>query len=989
MEYNPLNLSALQVGLESGGHQLDPKTGKPLTSDKGAVGFAQVMPATAKEVAAKHGIPWDSEKFYYDRDYNAKLGDLYQGDLDEEFGKDTVESKAAYHSGPGTVHKLKAKYGADWASHLGPKGKQYIKVTKGIDVDSNDPSAAAAIALGIPTRDYSIGAPGPNESGPVMDSVSSVDMGKVNSKAQDAVDTSDNYTLFLQNAVRPLAENVNAQVLQSQKIEGIKRNIVNDFAGREATLEEKVKPLMARREEIANQLLSLDSMNPLDRRLKAIFNPNKYDPRMLRGQLERINAAMDVYQGDYEDLNKLRAGVAAASIDAEAADASTLETARQGTLNQLQLLGQVAGVVKQNVSDQSLPLAANVDVLRLQEATKQSLLGRLSLENINSLYQTAKTSPNGTVTKDGVTLTVGELQDAARVSQQQDLTFRNMVNAFKTGDMQTVDAMESNYIEHMTPEQINETMKNGGKIIGADGKPYQLPIDKLTSALASANQLREANVDEIVKGTAVGLAHSTLQTMKTQIDGFKSRAIEMFGNEPGESKAFAVTFANTINTFAKGVDEANQRGVGKEYIATNMPLLNSLNDQYEHMVDSVATKWGGGNSDLKAVAGAYLRGNPISGDAALKGLVVMARSGMPSGTKLSGPAAQAFEIAKATVNDWDAPAKGDSLDALMKGASHKEADLLRLVQQRVQSTYADSMAESVIQDLPALAKSVRDPNNPGRAHPFARVSREDFFHAVHYGDEQAYDVLANKVGVDKTALKAAFAAGPDSDQWKTLAQAKGLTDFGTLYQQLQALQMGGTLEALDASHSAQPGFSPAKAYVEFLQTPEVANRVAQAVQSYGQSGFGSYLISSSSGGGFKDAWDGYTQSVNSVYIAQHSDVLRQRIQQQRSIVGDPFVRFNAVNRAAGLTPQESQLLLKNVQPLVHLNATDPAISPTTGFAVGLDQTAQAQQNFDSIKTIVRTHKFDDPAVESIRRKVASQWDALDALVGTVFDSVNE
>jgi|GEM_PF-5495003 len=46
------------VHLESGGNQTDSQ-GAPVTSSKGAVGTAQLMPATAKEVAQSVGLQWD------------------------------------------------------------------------------------------------------------------------------------------------------------------------------------------------------------------------------------------------------------------------------------------------------------------------------------------------------------------------------------------------------------------------------------------------------------------------------------------------------------------------------------------------------------------------------------------------------------------------------------------------------------------------------------------------------------------------------------------------------------------------------------------------------------------------------------------------------------------------------------------------------------------------------------------------------------------
>jgi hypothetical protein len=183
------------------------------------------------------------------------------------------------------------------------------------------------------------------------------------------------------------------------------------------------------------------------------------------------------------------------------------------------------------------------------------------------------------------------------------------------------------------------------------------------------------------------------------------------------------------------------------------------------------TKWGGGKAELGAVADSWMRGNPISGDAALKGLIIIARSGMPAGAQVSGPAAQALAVAKATVAEWDHPQAGDSADTLaqlMKGTTHKESDLQRLVQQRVSAVYADGMADAIINDLPQLARGVRDPNDPTKLHPFARVSREDFIMSVRHGDASAYNIVGQKMGVDANTAKRIFSSGVDSNDWKSL-----------------------------------------------------------------------------------------------------------------------------------------------------------------------------------------------------------------------------
>lgn len=868
------------------------------------------------------------------------------------------------------------------------KGKKKVAATGDGFIDS------MATAFGIPTREYKVDAPKSSEDYRVAQggnfpiaNPGEIDNEAIRTRAAKVPTSSDFYTNYLESATEALRQNAAQVVDRQQKIVGTKRNLVNDFATREAALEAKIKPLMARKEALLAQLDAVDNMNPLDRRLKSIFNPDKYDPRLLRGKLERINTQINGYEENYKTLNDLRAGVANASIDAESADAQLLNVARQATVADLEMVGQVVGATKAAALDQLFPFETQFQTLKLQEAAKSHLLGTLTLEKVVDLANKADASPDGTVTIDGIKLTSGELQSASRALQTQDLSFRSMVNSFKMGDMQTADQMESYLISHMSEEQLAEVMKNGGKYNG-----YQLSLPKLAQAADAAKTQREQKVEEVVNNTAVGLSRNILKNLKTQMDVTGARLKEMFGNIPGEYNSTLNAITTQTQAWTEGLNEANKQGVGVQYIAKTVGVLNSLQELQDKTVTEVAKKWGGGNASLTAVADAYLRGNPLSGDAAVKGLIAMARSGgLPNGVQLQGAASQAFQVAKATVLEWDNPQAGDSFEAIMQGgdANKKEAQLQRLVQQRVGAIYADGLTDLVINDLPKMARGVHDPNNPNRLHPFARVSREDFIRSIQYGDSQGYATVAQKMGITTEQAKTVFSSGTDSPEWKTLAQKKGWSngDFAQFYEALITTQKSETLAALDASHSAAPGFSPAKAFIDFLGQPEVTQQISQAVSGYGQGSFGSFIVSSSAGGGFLDAWNQYGQSMGSVYTVMHSKTLQERIKQQRSLIGDPWVRMNAVVRAAGLTPQESQALLQAVKPLASVNEVSReellgARNPAMTHAI-------TTRNFDNIASVLRNTKFDDPVLEKLRKKVDSQWDAMDALVGTVFDSVNE
>lgn len=94
----------IAVGTESGGRQFD-KEGKPLTSSKGAIGIAQVMPDTAPEAAKLAGLEFDDEKYRNDPEYNKALGQAYFKKQLSDFEGNLAAAYAAYNAGPGAVKK--------------------------------------------------------------------------------------------------------------------------------------------------------------------------------------------------------------------------------------------------------------------------------------------------------------------------------------------------------------------------------------------------------------------------------------------------------------------------------------------------------------------------------------------------------------------------------------------------------------------------------------------------------------------------------------------------------------------------------------------------------------------------------------------------------------------------------------------------------------------------------------------------------------------
>jgi len=118
-------LTNLVFQRESGGRQFGPD-GKPITSPKGAVGIAQVMPTTGPEAAKLAGLPWDEERFRNDPEYNAALGRAYLDAQLKKYGGDVAKALAAYNAGPGAVDKAIEK-----SQQPAPTGKIEGQITAG------------------------------------------------------------------------------------------------------------------------------------------------------------------------------------------------------------------------------------------------------------------------------------------------------------------------------------------------------------------------------------------------------------------------------------------------------------------------------------------------------------------------------------------------------------------------------------------------------------------------------------------------------------------------------------------------------------------------------------------------------------------------------------------------------------------------------------------------------------------------------------------
>ena len=91
-----------------------------------ARGLLQLLPSTAKGVAARHGIAYQAEKLTRDPGFNATLGAHYLGEQIDAFGGSYILTFIAYNAGPRKVPEWIERYGD-------PRGKSIDEVVDWIE----------------------------------------------------------------------------------------------------------------------------------------------------------------------------------------------------------------------------------------------------------------------------------------------------------------------------------------------------------------------------------------------------------------------------------------------------------------------------------------------------------------------------------------------------------------------------------------------------------------------------------------------------------------------------------------------------------------------------------------------------------------------------------------------------------------------------------------------------------------------------------------
>lgn len=989
------NFDAEQMRQESGGRQHD-KNGNPLvgryrdgtTPSKGkqAFGAGQMQIGTAKETAKKHGIPFDENRFMNDKEYNLDLADKHMGDLLQRYGGDRVKAKAAYHSGAGTVDKAIRTHGSDkFHLGLGPEGQAYIgrgnKTSQGTGPDGKpikappsrfgtDATAQEKAALNQETN-YEITNP----------FTKGAELGKEVANAESRADSSDD--VIMDAIARIQAITPQKKELLEQTV-AAKTAINDDIQARTQDIIDRAKPLFQRREAIANRRAEMQGMSPFKRAIKGIFNPG-YDNKTLNSVEATTNNQLAVITENHRELNQFQS-VMLQSLQAEATDQESLLNFEVDDANEDSRLaiGALASANAQ-VASTTQALSLQGQLTATQARARQEVLSKLSPEQVNVALADARKN-GSTAMVNGVELSIGELEEQSIGWQEKDLSLRSRQMALQSQELNIADMHETKIIENMTTGELTQAIQNGGEYQG-----QQLNLTKLTQGLQNAQARDGLIVNEAASAGAVDQFKSMNQAILAGNKSSIARMQQIFGKLPPSQAAFVTQQSNRLQQIASIVTEANKSGTGEKAIQSLLPEMTQLLQQQDAQITAMAARWAGGNKDMQAAGEAWMRGEPMTDESAAKGLIAMARGGMPANNRMTGPAAQTFKKIEAIVREHDSPSlktAGTALEALNQDTKQSKAARERELQARVRNLaaqqFVDSNLNESINNAPQLAREVKV---NGKQHPFSRVRQSDWNYAIQKGDEDGYDVMANRMGLKSgEEAKRLFAQGERGAMWAEIKNREdssgnkfSTTGFAGLTRQLNVSQTQSAMKILDSSASADDSFIPSQAYADLMSNPQFMRTVSDQVSRSVQGNFGAFIAGTPGVNRFDDALINYSRTVASSQVA-YRDADRNRIvESQRRFKVDPYMQASMVLGAVdGLNQREEKLLLSAIKSQVgdisdsRTNVLDGYYSVKPKTVVNQDQMADYNSQIDQV---ILSGKFDDPNLERIRRIAAKDWKA--------------
>lgn len=986
--------TSVQEAAESGGKQFD-KSGKTLVGryrdgttpkgDKKAYGRGQMQIGTARDTAKRHGIDWDESKFMRDGDYNVSLANLHMKDLVTRYKGDRELAVAAYHQGQGTVDKALAKFGrANYIKGIGPEGRAYVKKIMGGQAGGQQGNQAM---------------PGTTQRRSVLDDIENF-AASGNVRQQDSAIFGSGERLSQETAEvrRNLGEqsqrlDVLQQVTEAAQLNQMthkvrqvedSRAISDEIVGATNELKRQIKPVFEARQRVADQLDKINTMNPLERGIRGIFDLN-YDKNHLTNQLDNFDRTIKMRGEDFNFSYALNSKALTEidrryGIDTAIADLSA-EHAKSdlGIANiRLAQANDTLGATKAEIQTQA-------QVISAQKIARENMMGQLDLPTVTELLVKAQQG-NGVVEYNGTQLNAQELRERVQNMERYDMSVRSAELALQAQEMNLYAQHTRNALGLMTREQVEAVAANGG-VDPATGLQFQ--ADDVTRALQNYQTRTQMEAEQIALQIPGAQAAQAASAMVGEMTGLYYRAKSMMGNHELRGSALAM---REVSEIATQLDQAVKSGADPLVIRTLLDKLDQSRAAYSKQIDSTILRSVGGDKEVAQIVKSFTYGTPINEVSATNALVTLALKGsLPQGVTLSPEAREVFQKVQQTV-------QANRIDE--KGKPRSKQQLASIVSSQVgqiaNQVVGNTRLQMIMENLPAHAA---DFNNPlSQLEP--KVWNQIRQNATRQADIQIAERLQTSpqnIQQMRTKFKPVDSTPQSAKLW---------TDFNQQSGTYNAMYQSELVRLIDEQPNLQPGVANSELMVDFMQSPEMVNRGQQITERTSNASIGDYLVN-------PIAQSALTQVLHNE--AQGLDAARGEFNESQRLAARDLQKgygFSSQARIStimssipGVGPEGAAKLRPFVNQVIGSPVKRGVVE--TGMEVGgianrilnpmlesIDRGRQADLLRAQERAVVESlqaTKFQDPAMEAYRKAVVKNWkeyaDSSDSFVTNLWSNL--
>lgn len=748
---------------------------------------------------------------------------------------------------------------------------------------------------------------------------------------------------------------------------------INDTVqGETQSMIDRVQPALAARAQTAAQLEHIAGMNPLARGLRGIFDLN-YNTQHLQDQLGRYDQVIQAQGQNYEFMTGIRERLlhtitAGQENSAQIDDLTKAELDEQGRSAGLALQGaqgHLAAIGNQVQLNESLVHA------QIQQTDR--FLSQQTAAQLAGLEAQASRAPGHMITVDGTQLSLGEVHARRNAAESQDLSLRSAQMAVQNQQIELADRHATQWARNATQTQIEAAIQNGGVVNGV-----HIPQDVLTAQLGDRMHRVEMQTGTILQGNQMDSLGRELQQFGTTITGTGGRINNVFGGRlPDELASFYPQYQRQMGEFQRQIEAANANPSTRGAVAGQLrEQLGHIQQDYSERIGRAALQMAGGDQRAAGWLRTYLVGGHLDPASATDAMMYYAeRGGLPPGLRASPEARASLAQTQQIINGVDQEIAG--------GHSMTTEQRSNTIRQRIQATvgggYHNGNFNNFVSALPDIATRLHD--------QFAGVSRSDFAAAAHAADSIPFENIGRHLGISADDARALFSGrynGPNAEQLR--AQVPALSS------QLAASQMSTFAEYLDRSPSAHEGFIPSQAFANFLQRPEVHTMASNYSHVSQDSTYGDFMIHAMTGPGqVEDRFSSWAQSFGNAAAANRSAQMVGSNQQRFMYVTSPQSRANVVlSIIPGINQADAARLISAAMSQMPPGAGGDIGSQAAGIADSWSggRISHMPESQNQFRDIIVNQRFQDPALERIRRVAASHWDQSAALADQAVHAFN-